>query len=103
MPTKPSPNSYASATEVYEIRLEGHLSPQWADWFGGATITLETDGNSRLTTPAVDQAALHGLLKKVRDLGMPLLSVARVDLNQPNSSDVNANTDHHGSKKEINP
>jgi hypothetical protein len=103
MPTKPSQNSHVSQTEVYEIRLEGHLSSQWADWFGGATITLKTDGNTRLTTPAMDQAALHGLLKKVRDLGMPLISVARVNLDQPSSSDVNANTDHHDSKKEINP
>jgi hypothetical protein len=64
---------------IYEIRIKGHLGRQWADWFEGLTITLEEDGNTLLTGLVVDQAALHGLLKKVRDLGMPLLSVNRVD------------------------
>lgn len=59
----------------YRIRIQGHLGPQWSDWFDGMTITLEADGTTRLTGPVVDQAALHGLLRKVRDLGMPLLSV----------------------------
>jgi hypothetical protein len=59
----------------YEIRLKGHLSHRWAGWFEGLTITLEEGGDTLLTGSVVDQAALHGLLKKVRDLGMPLLSV----------------------------
>jgi hypothetical protein len=59
----------------YEIRIKGHLDEQWADWFGGLTITLEEDGDTLLTGPLVDQAALFGLLRKVSDLGMPLLSV----------------------------
>jgi hypothetical protein len=63
---------------VYQIRIKGHLGPQWTDWFGGMTITLEEDGDTLLTGPVVDQAALHGLLKKVRDLGMPLISAVRV-------------------------
>ena len=63
---------------IYEIRVAGHLSPQWADWFEGLTITLEEDGNTLLAGPVADQAALHGLLKKVRDLGMPLVSVIQV-------------------------
>lgn len=61
--------------EVYQIRIKGHLGPQWADRFGGLSITLEDNGDTVLTGPVPDQAALHGLLKKVRDLGMPLLSV----------------------------
>ena len=68
--------------EYYEIRLKGHLDSQWTDWFGGLTITLEEDGNTLLTGPVVDQAALHGLLKKVRDLGMPLVSVNFVSPDQ---------------------
>lgn len=63
---------------IYEIRIEGHLGRQWTEWFGGLIITLEDNGDTRLTGPVVDQAALHGLLKKVRDLGLPLLSVNRV-------------------------
>jgi len=63
---------------VYEIRVKGHLGRQWTDWFGGLTITLEDNGETLLAGPVVDQAALHGLLKKVRDLGMSLLSVVRV-------------------------
>ena len=64
---------------VYQIRIKGHLSQQWANWFGEMTITLEEDGNTLLTGPVIDQAALHGLLKKVRDSGMPLISVNRVN------------------------
>ena len=64
---------------VYQIRIKGHLGSQWADWFGGMTITLEDNGDTLLTGPVVDQAALHGLLKKVRDLGMPLIAVNRVE------------------------
>jgi hypothetical protein len=64
---------------VYQIRIKGHLGPQWTEWFGGLSITLEDDGDTLLTGPVVDQAALHGLLKKVRDLGMPLLSAVRVN------------------------
>ena len=60
---------------VYQIRLKGHLGSQWTDWFEGLTITLEDNGDTLLTGPVIDQAALHGLLRKVRDLGLPLLSV----------------------------
>jgi hypothetical protein len=64
---------------VYQIRIKGHLGYQCTAWFEGLTITLEEDGDTLLTGPVVDQAALYGLLKKVRDLGMPLVSVCPVE------------------------
>ena len=73
---------------VYQIRLKGHLGSQWTDWFEGLTITLEEDGDTLLTGPVIDQAALHGLLKKVRDLGMPLVSVSPVEPGQADQSDI---------------
>jgi hypothetical protein len=72
---------------ITQIRIKGHLGPQWTDWFEGLTITLEEDGNTLLTGPVVDDAALHGLLKRVRDLGMPLLSVNNVDADPPGAAD----------------
>lgn len=74
-------------TMVYQIRLKGHLGPRWMNWFEGLTITLEEDGNTLLAGAVIDQAALHGLLKKIRDLGMPLLSVNRAGPDQTNVSD----------------
>ena len=73
------PKTNPSQPVVYQIRIKGHLGRQWTDWFEGLTITLEEDGDTLLTGPVVDQAALHGLLKKVRDLGMPLVSVSPVE------------------------
>jgi hypothetical protein len=64
--------------QCYEIRLKGHLDERWAEWFAGLTITLKDNGDTLLTGPVIDQAALHGLLKKVRDLGMTLISVSSV-------------------------
>ena len=63
---------------VYQIRIEGHLGSKWTAWFGDVSITLEDNGETLLTGPVVDQAALHGLLRKIRDLGMPLISAIRV-------------------------
>lgn len=69
------PDGQASQPTIYQIRIKGHLGCQWADRFEGLSITQEDTGNTLLTGPVVDQAALHGILKKIRDLGMPLLSV----------------------------
>jgi hypothetical protein len=79
MSNKRNPIIDPSQPMVYQIKIKGHLGRQWTVWFEGLTITLEEDGNTLLTGPVVDQAALHGLLKKVRDLGMPLLSINRVN------------------------
>ena len=68
-----------SNSKVYEIRLKGQLEPRWVKWFDGLAITLEEDGNTLLSGQVADQAALHGLLKKVRDVGLPLLSVNAVE------------------------
>ena len=72
-----------SQPTIYQIRLECHLDDQWMDRFGGMTITLEENGNTLLTGPVVDQAALFGLLKKVRDLGLPLVSINCVEPGNP--------------------
>jgi hypothetical protein len=73
---------------VYEIRIRGHLGSQWAGWFEGLNIMLEEDGDTLLTGPVSDQAALYGLLKKVRDLGMPLVSVSPLEPGQGDQPDV---------------
>ena len=70
---------YYDGSGLYQIRIKGHLESRWSDRFEGMTITLEEDGNTLLSGPVADQAALHGLLKKVRDLGMPLVSVSPVE------------------------
>jgi hypothetical protein len=75
---QPVPDADAAEPSVYELRIEGHLGPQWSDWFGGLTITPDAEGNTLVAGPVVDQAALHGVLKRIRDLGMPLVSVNRV-------------------------
>jgi hypothetical protein len=73
---------------IYQIRIEGHLGRQWTDWFGGLTVTPADNGDTLLTGPVIDQAALHGLLKKVRDLGMTLLSVNYVESGQAIGSNI---------------
>jgi hypothetical protein len=87
MSNKHSLDHDADQPMVYQIRVKGHLSHQWTEWFDGLTITLEEDGNTLLTGTVIDQAALHGLLKKVRDLGMPLISVNSVGIGPQDTSD----------------
>ena len=81
-----NPKSESGQPIVYQIRPRGHLSDQWTNWFEDLTITLEKDGDTLLTGPIVDQAALFGLLKKVRDLGMPLISINCVEPGNPGMS-----------------
>lgn len=73
--TSTATNLDLDRSQQYEIRVRGHLDERWSDWFDGMTITLTEDGDTLLTGPVVDQAALYGLLRKVRDVGMPLASV----------------------------
>jgi hypothetical protein len=73
---------------LYEIRIKGHLDGRWSDWFEGLTISLEDNGDTLLTGPVVDQAALHGLLKRVRDLGITLVSVNFVNPSQAKPEEV---------------
>ena len=79
MTNEPKHKTDPNQPMVYQIRLEGQLGDQWTDWFSGLTITLEENGITLLTGPVADQAALFGLLKKVRDLGLPLISLNRVN------------------------
>jgi len=79
------PKTDPSQPIVYQIRITGHLGSHWTEWFGGLTITLEDNGDTLLTGPVIDQAALYGVLRKVRDLGMPLISAIRL---QPGQSDA---------------
>jgi len=79
MSDKQLPPADPEQLPVYQIRVKGHLAQQWTGWFEGLTILLAENGDTLLTGPVVDQSALHGLLKKVRDLGLPLLSVRRLE------------------------
>jgi len=79
----PVPSGQWQEAGQYEIRLRGRLEPRWAAWFDGLTLTHDRDGTTVVQGPVVDQAALHGLLQKVRDVGLPLVSVTRVEPDQP--------------------
>ncbi len=83
-----NPKTDPNQPVVYQIRIKGHLGRKWKDGFDDMTIRLEDNGDTLLTGPVIDQAALHGLLKKVRDLGMPLVSVSPVEPGQADHSDV---------------
>src|SRR3712207_1656088 len=79
---------------LYEIRLKGHLDARWTEWFEGLSFSHEHDGTTILSGPVVDQAALYGLLRKVRDLGLPLVSVVHIGPDQANGTDVDMDIDH---------
>ncbi len=77
----------------YEIRLAGHLDARWAAWFDGLAVSHEGDGTTVISGPVADQAALHGLLQRVRDLGLPLVSVTRDEIDPPRTL-VHADVNH---------
>jgi hypothetical protein len=87
MPNQLNPEAAPSQPMIYRIRLKGHLGRQWAASFEGLTLTLEENGDTLLVGPVTDQAALYGLLRKVRDLGLPLLEVKRMKPGWANASD----------------
>ena len=79
MPDELSTGNLSNRPLLYQIRIRGHLSSRWSDWFEGLKITLDDNGDTLLTGLIADQSALHGLLKKVRDLGLPLVSINTLD------------------------
>jgi hypothetical protein len=85
MINKPKPETDPGEPMFFQIRLKGHLGSQWTEWFEGLTITREEGGTTLLTGLVVDQAALHGLLRKVRDLGIPLLAVNCIEPGRGNT------------------
>jgi hypothetical protein len=87
MPNTPNQQSESNQADIYQIRVKGHLGSNWADWFDGMNFTKEANGDTLLTGPVIDQAALHGLLRKVRDVGIPLLSFLKVEPNQDDAAD----------------
>jgi hypothetical protein len=82
--------------ETYRITIKGHLGSEWSDWFDGLTITMAGDGETILTGPIVDQTALHGVLIKIRDLGLPLLSLARIEPERGKESNLLMHTEAEG-------
>ncbi len=88
MSSRSDSDTHEGQPSLYQLRLKGHLGAQWSNWFEGLTITLDDKGDTLVTGPVADQAALFGLLKKVRDLGLPLLSVNRVESDQADSPEI---------------
>jgi hypothetical protein len=100
--TASPPDRYEEPT-LYEIRIQGHLDDRWIDWFDGLSFTHDSDGTTILAGPVVDQAALHGVLKKVRNLALPLVSVIRVDREQSEIAHPDADGHSNRSKEEVDP
>ena len=82
--------------EVYQIVVKGHLDSEWSDWFDGLTITLLDNGETILSGPIVDQTALHGVLIKIRDLGLPLLSLMRIETGRENEANFLVTREEEG-------
>ena len=96
-----SPPDRYDESSLYQIRIQGHLDDRWIEWFDGLSFTHDSDGTTLLAGPVVDQAALHGLLRKVRNLALPLISVIRVDREQPEIFHVDVDTESTGSNTEV--
>ena len=99
MPDENYPNAGSDAPIIYQVRIKGHLGQKWAEWFGVVSITLEDDGNTSLFCSVIDQAALYGLIRKLRDIGAPLISIYRVGLDAQDSA-AGDHLDSEISKKE---
>ena len=95
MPTTDRSPRRCGELQRYEVRVQGHLDARWADWIEGLAFTREADGTTTLRGPPVDQAALHGLLARIRDLGLPLVSLRRVctDRDASDASDASQDTE----------
>jgi hypothetical protein len=87
MSDQPKPKANPDQPMIYQIRIGGQLGDQWNEWFAQMTMTVADNGDTLLTGPVVDQAALHGLLRKVRDLGLPLISVSQIQSDQADELD----------------
>ena len=84
----------------YEIRLQGHLDPRWSAWFDDMQMAHHDDGTTAVRGPVVDQSALHGLLVRLHDLGLPLLSVSQIKPHQPQHPTPTSDGDSHGHEKD---
>jgi hypothetical protein len=100
MSTPPAAPEAPHESGIYEICLKGHLEARWIDWFDGLSVTHHADGTTTLTGSMVDQAALYGLLRKLRDLGLPLIAVNRIGPTEARGPDTNTDTDHKHSNRE---
>lgn len=90
MANERNPNTDPNQPVVYQLRLQGQLGTEWSDWLGTMSITRAENGDTLVTGPLVDQAALYGVLRKVRDLGIPLLAVNRIPPDQAVGKDRNS-------------